>query len=75
MSGVGIGMGGRKKAIWSTEAMVRKLAVGGRCERPAMKAAQYLAIVKRMGGMASILWSSSIGVVWNVLLIHRTASF
>ena len=75
VSGVGIGTGGVKNAIWSTDVMVWRFAVGGRWERWAVKAARYLAIVKRMGGIASMLCSGSTRVVRKEPLMRQTMLF
>ena len=75
MSGVGMGLGGAKNTIWSTDVIVQRLAYGGRHDKQVVKAARYLAMVKRIGGIASMLCSSSTGVVRKEPLIHWTASF
>ena len=54
---------------------MRSRAEGGSLERRMVNASQYFAMVNLMGGMASMLYSGSIGVVRNVLLILRTATF
>ena len=49
--------------------------MGGRHDRRAEKAAWYLAIVKHIGGIASMLCSGLMGVVWKELLMRHTVSF
>jgi len=75
VSGVGIGLGGRWKAEGSLEGRVRRRAVGGSLERRVVNASRYFAMVYLMGGIASMLWRGSTGVVRKVLLILRTVTF
>jgi len=75
VSGVGMGVWGVKKAVGSCVGSIQRIAVGGRWERRIVKAARYFVMVYLMGRMASMLCNGSMGVVWNVPLIQRTASF
>jgi len=73
--GVGMWELGRKIAAGSNEGSIYRTAVGGRWEMWAVEAVQYFAIVYLIGGIASMLWRGSTGVVWKVPLIRRTATF
>ena len=73
----GVGMGGLQgyRAAGSKTDKVRRTALGGKREMQAVYAAWYFAIMNLIGRIASMLWSGSMGVVWNVLLMQRMVTF
>jgi len=73
--GVGMGLYEGNRAAGSKPVMVRRVAVGGRRDSRAVKAAWYLAMVYLIGGMESMLCSGSTGVVRKVPLMHQTVTF
>jgi len=73
----GVGMGGLQgyRAAGSKMDKVHRTALGGKREMWAVYAMWYFAIMNLIGGIASMLWSGSTGVVWNVLLMQHMATF